>query len=367
MAKLDDELFQARGSFGSCTIRRTQDGTVLSEKITKRHDRRTYANMRQRTQWGNIQAMYRLLRDYLPETFEDCGSLRKANNMYMHFNVGRYPVYLPKNLSGTSACVVAPHQISNGVLKPVLHTVSSNGMLATNIRVGRNIVGQTPISEFSKLIISLNDDYHNGDKITLYVVQQLPEEGRMFPEASCTAYEILLDTAESRPISTLPGWNKLWKFRDGCLVLKPVLASMGVAFVHTRVNSRGEVKASTQVLVCENPLLAKYSSEEALEAASQSYGGFTSERRFLAPEDAAGKKTYPVMVQSSDETLGTVEPRSGRFFSGNTLLLSAKAAEGASFDCWTDLEDNIVSNEPVCSITVHCGAGYIAHFVNGEK
>lgn len=362
MAKLDDELFKARGSVGSVTFRKTQNGTVMSEKCSSRRDRRTRANMQQRTQWGNIQAMYRLMREHLAHTFEDCGSLRKANNMYMHLNVGRCPVYLPKSMTGTSACVVAPHQISYGLLKPVLHSLTANKMLSTNIHVGRNITGQTSVADFSHLVITLNEDFRNGDSITLYVLRQHPAANGLFPEASCSAYEIRLDTSDNSTISRLPGWNEWWKFRDGCLVLKPALSSMAVAFVHTRVDARGNVKASSQTLVCENPLLAQYSSEEAFLAAAQSYGGFTSERRFLAPNDPSGKKSYPVLIQSSDEALGSVLPHSGRFLAGDMLQLSATPAEGAAFECWTDLDDNIVSEEPVCQVSVSSGAAYIAHF-----
>ena len=53
------------------------------------------------------------------------------------------------------------------------------------------------------------------------------------------------------------------------------------AWVHS-VKERGKMKVSTQFLMDNNSLLANYTTEEAYEAAAQSYGG--SNEAFLTPD-----------------------------------------------------------------------------------
>ena len=56
-----------------------------------------------------------------------------------------------------------------------------------------------------------------------------------------------------------------------------------MAWVHLR-KGRSGLKRSTQHLVCDNPLLARMGSEEALAEACRSYG-CDGEEPFLTPND----------------------------------------------------------------------------------
>lgn len=362
MAKLQEGMILARGSIGAYTFRKTDGGIVVSEKTANRRDRRTRANMQQRTQWANIQAMYRVMREYVLDCFEECDTLRKANNAFMHFNVGRCPVYLPKRLSGTTACVVAPYQVSNGMLKPIFHTISPEGLMNSDIRVGRYISPRTTVADFTRAVMRLNDEYYVGDTITLYVVSQSVGANGQDPEAHCVHFAIRLDSADRRHLSDIEGWDDWITVREGCLGLTPELVGMGATFVHTRRSQGGELRASAQTLVCNNELFATFSSEEAFKTAVDSYGGFTREKHTLTPSFASDKASHYVVIQSEDESLGHVLPHSGRYMNGNSLQLSATPIGGAQFVCWTDLDDNIVSEEPSCLVTVTSGAVYIAHF-----
>ena len=62
MAILTGMQSRLRGSAGSVTFRRNGGMTIMSEKVTDVKVSRTEAQLRQRTKWANIVAMYKGIR-----------------------------------------------------------------------------------------------------------------------------------------------------------------------------------------------------------------------------------------------------------------------------------------------------------------
>ena len=71
MAHLEGLIRKMNGSVGDFTFKQVKGQTIVSEKVTHIANPRTEAQMRQRTKWTNIGAMFRGIRPLLDNGFEN--------------------------------------------------------------------------------------------------------------------------------------------------------------------------------------------------------------------------------------------------------------------------------------------------------
>ena len=268
------------GSVGDFTFKQVKGQTVVSEKVTHIANPRTEAQMRQRTKWTNIGAMFRGIRPLLNEGFENKSGMQTDYNMFMKLNLQKTPVYLTKQQVAGGACVAAPYQITQGSLNPIVITGEGRNA-ATNIFVADITLGaSTTVSDFSKSVIANNPDFRNGDQISYFIIKQKVDETTGIPYCQFKANKVILDventTAKLWDIVPKNGFSVV----DGCIGHSGNDGDCVFAWVHSRKES-GKTRVSTQSLINANSKLAEYQGDMAFQVAALSYGEVKDV--FLAP------------------------------------------------------------------------------------
>ena len=268
------------GSVGDFTFKQVKGQTVVSEKVTHIANPRTEAQMRQRTKWTNIGAMFRGIRPLLNDGFENKSGMQTDYNMFMKLNLQKAPVYLTKQQVAGGACVAAPYQITQGSLNPIVITGEGRNA-ATNIFVADiTLNGTTTVAQFSQAVISNNPDFRNGDQISYFIIKQKVDETTGIPYCQFKANKVILDventTAKLWDIVPKNGFSVV----DGCIGHSGNDGDCVFAWVHSRKES-GKTRVSTQSLIDANSKLAEYQGDMAFQVAALSYGEVKDV--FLAP------------------------------------------------------------------------------------
>ena len=193
MAILNGLLRKMSGSAGDLTFKALNGQTVVSEKMTKMTNPRSSAQMRVRTRWRNVLAMYSGIRPLLRHGFESKPVGLSDYNMFVKVNMQRTPVYLTKQQVAGGACVAAPYQLTQGSLPAIV--VSGTGANAfTDIYLGGvTISGTTTVGQFSKAVVDNNEDYRYGDQISYFLVKQKVNADTQIPYCQFRACCVVLD------------------------------------------------------------------------------------------------------------------------------------------------------------------------------
>ena len=164
MAKFSGLLRKQIGSIGDLTFKQVNGVTIVSEKITQMTNPRTDGQMRTRTRWNNIVAMYKGIRPLLNKGFENKAAGLSDFNMFMKMNMQKEPVYLTKQAVAGGACVATAYQISQGSLPAIVLTGTGQNV-KTDIRLGgESITANTTVAQFAAAVVQNNPDYRYGDR-----------------------------------------------------------------------------------------------------------------------------------------------------------------------------------------------------------
>ena len=282
-----------KGSAGQLTFKQVNGQTIVSEKVTAVANPRTDAQMRTRTKFTNIIAMYKGIRPLLNYGFESKPKNLSDYNMFVKVNMQRTPVYLTKQAIAGGACVAAPYQFSQGSLPAIVISGSGNSA-KTDIYLGGITLGSaTTVAQFAQAVVENNADYRYGDQISFFRIAQKVNEETGIPYCQFSASKVVLDAADTE--------TKLWDAvnRVGFSAVDSVLGHSESNFVgafgwvHTR-KADGKTLVSSQSLVSANDtLLAEYQGDMAYNLAKSSYGQSTE--AFLVPdgESTAGGGNAP--------------------------------------------------------------------------
>ena len=173
MAKFSGLLRKQIGSIGDLTFKQVNWVTIVSEKITQMTNPRTDGQMRTRTRWNNIVAMYKGIRPKLNKGFENKAAGLSDFNMFMKMNMQKEPVYLTKQAVAGGACVATAYQISQGSLPAIVLTGTGQNV-KTDIRLGgESITANTTVAQFAAAVVQNNPDYRYGDQISFFLVKQM--------------------------------------------------------------------------------------------------------------------------------------------------------------------------------------------------
>ena len=284
MAKFTGLLRKQVGSIGDLTFKQVGGVTIVSEKITQMTNPRTDAQMRVRTRWNNIVAMYKGIRPLLNRGFENKGTGLSDFNMFMKINMQKTPVYLTKQQVAGGACVAAPYQITQGSLPAIVISGTGNNS-ATDIYLGSlTIGGSTTVAEFSQAVVQNNADYKYGDQISYFEITQKTNAETGIPYCQFEAKKVVLDAADTSVLWDVAG-------RAGFYGQDSMLGHYGASFVgafgwvHSRKSS-GKTLVSSQSLVAVNAtILAEHQGELAYNLSKSSYG--VTQEVFLSPDAEA--------------------------------------------------------------------------------
>lgn len=281
MAILKGLIRKLNGSAGDFTFKQVNGQTVVSEKVTTVKNARTASQMKHRTKWANMVQMYKGISPLLLCGFENKAQSVSDYNMFMKVNINVSPVYLSKQDVAGGACIAAPYQLTQGTLPSIVVT-GSGATRTTNISVGSLSIGaDTTVKQFSDAVVQNNADYDYGDQISFFLIVQKTNAVTGVPYCQFTASAVNLDkesTAKLQDTVLTAGF----KVSGG--VLAADVTDYGdcvYAWVHSRKSS-SKTCVSTQFLLDNNSLLPAYTSDEACDSASTSYGD--SKDVFLSPD-----------------------------------------------------------------------------------
>ena len=265
MAILNGIISRMKGSAGDLVFKQVGDQTIVCEKPTKMTNPRTDAQMKQRTKWGNIIAMYKGIKPLINYGFENKPSNNSDYNMFVKLNTQKTPVYLTKQQIAGGACIATNYQITQGSLPAIGAT--------------------TTVAQFAQAVVENNSDYKYGDQISYFLVRQQVNTDTNIPYCQFSACKVVLDPADTN--------TKLWDiaFRNGFSASDACLAHSGndgdcaFCWVHSR-KSEGKTLVSSQGRIVENSKLADYQGDMAYSLARSSYG--ESRETFLSPDGNVG-------------------------------------------------------------------------------
>ena len=305
MAILNGIISKISGSAGNLSFSRTGGQTVVRERVTHIRNPRSDRQMKTRTKFTNIIAMYKGIRPLLNYGFENKPKNLSDYNMFVKVNMQRTPVYLTKQAIAGGACVAAPYQFSQGSLPTIVISGSGNSA-KTDIYLGGITLGSaTTVAQFAQAVVENNADYRYGDQISFFRIAQKVNEETGIPYCQFSASKVVLDAADTE--------TKLWDAvnRVGFSAVDSVLGHSESNFVgafgwvHSR-KTDGKTLVSSQSLVAVNDaLLAEHQGDMAYNLAKSSYGQSTE--AFLVPD-----------AESTGSTSGT--PTGGEGGGGNDSL-----------------------------------------------
>ena len=288
MAILNGLIRKMNGSAGQLTFKQVNGQTIVSEKMTSIKNPRSEGQMRTRTRFTNIIAMYKGIRPLLNYGFESKPKNLSDYNMFVKVNMQRTPVYLTKQAIAGGACVAAPYQISQGSLPAIVLSGSGNAT-KTDIYLGTlSISATTTVAQFAQAVVENNVDYRYGDQISYFLVRQQVNAETNIPYCQFSACKVVLDAADTE--------TKLWDIAsrngfsasDACLAHSGNDGDCAFCWVHTR-KSDGKTLVSSQSLVAVNSKLAEYQGDMAYSLAKSSYG--QGVEAFLVPNGDASNST----------------------------------------------------------------------------
>lgn len=278
-------LTAMNGSVGAVTYVTRKGITVAKQKVpAKLNYRKTIRSMSPRMRWMAIVRLWQRLNviGWHP-SFNNKQGLQTDFNMFTKVN-STVDVYLPKDIVSADGAVVVPVQISHGGLAAVGGEIS-NGQFLSNLAVGGLTIGaSTTLKSLSEAIIENNDDWMDGDQLTIVTLAQSTDLNGV-PRVRSEIFEITLDTGdESTLIGDILPANTL-SVTDGKLGLATAVIG-GAAFVHS--TGEGDTfDVSTEILAVANPTAQTYQGNNALMTAINSYGGLSA-NQFLVPNPIEG-------------------------------------------------------------------------------
>lgn len=309
----------ASGKIGDVVLMRRQGQQVQRMYIQNVKNPNTVRQASQRTLISNVVSFYRSARTLLNHSMTGRKASRSSYNEFVAANLGRIKVYIPKGVADKQGCVVAPYQVSRGVL-PAIEITGSGDDAVTNIALGQLTPNATTtIGEFAEAILANNASFSAGDQLSYvsFIQGQNVELG--IPTMTCGYYEITLDVNSQELLSTY--WpEQAYNAVSGFLAHGDHVANGGFVWIRSRKNADGTLEVSPQyVIMNDNTMLNAYTGEAARQTAVASYGA--NDDPFLVPGGNSSAGTSG-SVNVSSVTIG-----SRTLAAGSSTPVSLEAAE----------------------------------------
>jgi hypothetical protein len=245
---------------------------ITGQKTTyRRKDARTTAQVAHRIQFHNLMRFAHMTDALVRQTYPVKPQKTSAYNMFIKYNLGRINVYLDKDEVDQKAVVVAPYNISQGLL-PSIETTPKDGRLVTSLRVPAefSIAETTTLGDVSDALKEANNDLYENDKFRIvHLVQKIVDD---VPQVIPQLYEFTLNSCSAILFHALiPDF--LFHAEESYIGTGAGLESGGVAYIRCReAGNKTLVSTQAVVLTPDNTMYEAYSSAEKRREAVESYG-----------------------------------------------------------------------------------------------
>lgn len=273
-------LTAMNGSVGAVTYVTRKGITVAKQKVpAKLNYTKTLRSMTPRMRWMAIVRMWQALNTVgWHPSFRNKEGLQTDFNMFMKAN-SPVDVYLPKSVVSANGGVVAPVQVTQGGLPSIGGNIVSQNFQSNIVLGGITIGASTTLATLSRAILENNPEWNSGDQLTVVRLDQSVDAETNIPRITGLIAEIVLDPEDDGTLlSDLLDLNILTS-DDGKLGIMSV--NGGACFVHS-TGEGDNFDVSSETLAVANPILTQYTSNTALMAAINSYGGLSGVQ-FLIP------------------------------------------------------------------------------------
>lgn len=260
---------------------------------------RTEAQMTQRIKWANLVNFYRANRGWMKYAFEAKKSNQSEYNAFMSRNVTASTIALTKDMAAAGACVAYPYIITQGSL-PSVEWYNSESVVKSNIYLAPNntMDDYNVVGEFARDIIAYNPGVREGDQLSLIRVTQMTNNVTGYPYIVVREYEVLMDTSSTQSLyDFIPEsyFSADGSAENNTLNVPKTNRQGGFAVILSRtIGGKTYVSSQNLVMVNNEVLISQYSSNQAVQAAIDSYG--ESSDAFLSSVSAAAATQLPVSL-----------------------------------------------------------------------
>lgn len=262
------------GKVGDLVYRVSNGKQMVSAYNPAVKNPRTSSQMMQRTKWLNVMAMYKVMKPYLKDAFENKPSGQSDYNRFVGINLQAAPVYITRQQLDNGGAIVAPYMIAQGSLQPV----AMEGCV-TDIVAGFNPTAT--LGEISADILKKNPQFKQGDALSFFVVvQKVVDE---LPVAQAHALQLTLDLTSEVALSSLCTDTVGISANNGKLEVVTNADVCGVATVRSRRGKKLLVSSARLCIVGDVGTLVPQPS--FVQSANSL--GYVDESAYLEPDALA--------------------------------------------------------------------------------
>lgn len=292
--------FWLKGSskrLGGAVLYKAMGQTRARELASEVSNPRTEAQMTQRIKWSNLVNFYRANQSWMKYAFETKKTNQSEYNKFMSLNVTGSIVALTKQAASNGACIALPYIITQGSL-PAIEWTESQDFMYSNIFLGESFTlsDTSLVSEFSQALIENNPAIREGDQLSFIRVSQQVNPSTGYPYIIVRKYELIVNTtslnivANFLPVGIL---NADTQQPDNPLYVETSGRQGGFAMILSRtIGGKTYVSSQSLIVVNNDALINRWSSQAAIAAAIASYG--ESEEAFLSTQSAQQSQNLPI-------------------------------------------------------------------------
>lgn len=316
-----------KGNAGQLSFRQQDGMTIVSGRIYNNKsagDGASYAQRLQRIKMAGAVNLFKAILAFEKKAWEGKPARVSDYNMFMSKNLNAANVYFTKEEANLGACVPMRCVVSTGSLSSINMAWITNN-ITTGLAVGDfALTAESTIGELAAAIINNNSGYMVNDKITFGLLRKVwMSVGSLnIPQVQVEYIEFNLDVTSTDLVAdVLKSAHAKFDIASAAVVINNAdgtTSGFGDAaiIVHTRETS-GRLLCSTQMMVLATSQASgeDYSSDEAKEAAAQSYGyqpsvliqpGMSSDGGITPPEPAPVERSIKVGIKNATSETGTI-------------------------------------------------------------
>lgn len=254
--------------------------TLIRELAAQISNPRTASQMSQRVRLSNCVAVYRANKFWMKFAFEDKKAKESDYNAFIGENISNNAVALTKSEVNAGAAVAAPYTITRGSLGSIEQSLVGQ-IMYTNLYLLENLeLAETTVGEFSRQLIAANNGIVEGMQLSFIVNIQQTNNLTGVPYLVVRAYEVILDTTNTRQLSEyFPDTVYSDRRESGdqyCVSADFSDIGEGAAAFILSHTVGGVTRVSTQSLqLYASTVYNQHTSSTAWQAAIESYGEST--------------------------------------------------------------------------------------------
>lgn len=263
--------------------------TLIRELAASVSNPRTASQMTQRVRLSNCVAVYRANKFWMKYAFEDKKDKESDYNAFIGENIGSNAVALTKSEVNAGAAVAAPYTITRGSLGSIEQSIFEDELKTNLYMLDNSVLSTMTVGEFSRQLIAANNGIVEGMQLSFIANIQQTNNLTGVPYLVVRAYEVILDTTNTRQLSEyFPGeFMGSADLGDGNIRVTAdctVFGQGAFAFILSHTVG-GVTRVSTQSLqLVGNTVYNQHTTTGAWQAAIESYG--ESSESFLDSKNA---------------------------------------------------------------------------------